>query len=135
MRQERQVESSLIQGARAVPDQVAPMDDGEAVVEIFEGRQEAVTYLAASVFHSRKQQAAREGKSFQLARLHHGSAMQAARSESWGEVSGEGNLCFWRCISAILKYTRHPDQEKSAVALKQDVCNWGIMMPPKHPNS
>eukprot|EP00971_Amphidinium_carterae_P165217 3275065-Amphidinium_carterae.1 len=53
--------------------------------------------------------------------------MQAARSESWGEVSGEGNLCFWRCISAILKYTRHPDQEKSALALKQEVCNWGIM--------
>eukprot|EP00971_Amphidinium_carterae_P197828 3926134-Amphidinium_carterae.1 len=117
----------LAQGAGLLPEQVAPMDDGEAVVEIFEGRQEAVTCMAASVFHSRKQQAAREGKSFQLARLHHGSTMQAARSESWGEDSGEGNLCFWRCISAILKYTRHPDQEKSALVLKQDVCNWGIM--------
>eukprot|EP00971_Amphidinium_carterae_P108879 2156043-Amphidinium_carterae.1 len=127
MRQERHGGSSEVQGAPHLPDQAAPMDDGEAFVEIFEGRQEAVTYMAASVFHSRKKQAAQEGKSFQLARLHHGSTMQAARRESWGEVSGEGNLCFWRCLSAILKATRHPDQEKSALILKQEVCNWGIM--------
>eukprot|EP00971_Amphidinium_carterae_P119998 2376901-Amphidinium_carterae.1 len=76
--------------------------------------------MAASVFHARKKQAAQEGKSFQLARLHHGSTMQAVKQESWGEVSGEGNLCFWRCLSAILKATRHPDQEKPEQTLKQE---------------
>eukprot|EP00971_Amphidinium_carterae_P091217 1805678-Amphidinium_carterae.1 len=77
MRKERQEDKGMEHGKGGVPDQVAPMDDGEAVVEIFEGRQEAVTYMAASVFHARKKQAAQEGKSFQLARLHHGSTMQA----------------------------------------------------------
>eukprot|EP00971_Amphidinium_carterae_P259407 5147352-Amphidinium_carterae.3 len=40
---------------------------------------------------------------------------------------GEDNLCFWRCLSAILKLTRHPDQGKTVLALKQEVCDWGIM--------
>eukprot|EP00971_Amphidinium_carterae_P080834 1599046-Amphidinium_carterae.1 len=66
-------------------------------------------------------EAIRAGKSFQLARLHHGSTIQAARSEKWNEVSGEDNLCFWRCLSAILKTTRHPDQGKTVLALKQEV--------------
>eukprot|EP00971_Amphidinium_carterae_P012428 244772-Amphidinium_carterae.1 len=46
MRQERQGDAGPEHVTGGVPDQVAPMDDGEAVIEIFEGRQEAVTYMA-----------------------------------------------------------------------------------------
>eukprot|EP00971_Amphidinium_carterae_P185275 3679109-Amphidinium_carterae.2 len=81
----------------------APMDDGENVVEIFEERQEAVI-----LFSRNRKEAVRAGKSFQLARLHHGSTMQAAQSESWNEVSGEGNVCFWRCL-----IKRHPQTDKA----------------------
>eukprot|EP00971_Amphidinium_carterae_P283419 5626417-Amphidinium_carterae.1 len=135
MRQESKKEAWKDSAARQIPMQPAPMDDGENVVEIFEGRQEAVTYMAASVFGRNKKEAVRAGKSFQLARLHHGSTMQAARNECWSEVSGEGNLCFWRCLSAILKLIRHPDQEKSVLALEQEVCDWALIgaysMPPR----
>eukprot|EP00971_Amphidinium_carterae_P234367 4650574-Amphidinium_carterae.2 len=55
------------------------------------------------------------------------SLTAGGKIESWSEVSGEGNLCFWRCLSAILKLTRHPDQGKSVLSLKQEVCDWGIM--------
>eukprot|EP00971_Amphidinium_carterae_P097599 1931354-Amphidinium_carterae.1 len=83
------------------------MDDGNDVIEIFEGQQEAVTYLAASVFDRRRREAAEAGQVFQLARLHHGSTMKAAREVTWRDVSPKGNLCFWRSIGAILQLKQH----------------------------
>eukprot|EP00971_Amphidinium_carterae_P336483 6472872-Amphidinium_carterae.2 len=71
-------------------------------------------------------EAVQTGRVFQLARLHHGSSMKAAKS-IWREVRPESNLCFWKSLAAILQMKQHYDQCKSALILKQEICKWGIL--------
>eukprot|EP00971_Amphidinium_carterae_P092287 1827129-Amphidinium_carterae.2 len=110
-----------------IPAAEAPLDDGNDVIESFEGQQEAVTYPAASAFDRRRREAAEARRVFQLARLHHDSTMKAAREVPWRDVRPEGNLCFWRSIGAILQLKQHANQGKSALILRQEVCEWGIL--------
>eukprot|EP00971_Amphidinium_carterae_P031886 628325-Amphidinium_carterae.1 len=90
-----------------IPAAEATMDDGKDVVEIFEGRQEAVTYLAASMFDLRRRDAAEAGRVT--------------------ECSSSRDCTMARSLNAILQLKQHADQNKSALILKQEVCKWGIL--------
>eukprot|EP00971_Amphidinium_carterae_P173104 3431652-Amphidinium_carterae.4 len=77
---------------------------------MFEGRQEAVTYLAAAVFDQKKS----------------GSGSRPgvpAREVAPYHESGSSLVNF----AAILQMKQHADQHKSALMLKQEVCDWGIL--------
>eukprot|EP00971_Amphidinium_carterae_P077526 1532145-Amphidinium_carterae.2 len=88
---------------RYVPEEVAPMDDGETVVEsLREDKKQSLTWRPRRSTRSEEKQQVRGRYS---------SFCQG------GPVGG----------TAILKMTKHPDQAKSALILKQEVCEWGIL--------
>eukprot|EP00971_Amphidinium_carterae_P337050 6473685-Amphidinium_carterae.2 len=93
-------------------------------VEIDFASKQHVTYAGAQEAQLHRTARAKEGFHLTVQRAHWQAMMQHVRHVAWEEVPSEGNLCFWHCLSFMLKGL-HEDAQLLPHELKDKVITFG----------